>query len=399
MNSLRIVKNAEGVNGVMLSNHCMLMVEDTDERYGEYIYQKYYMYDLEKNTKIEIAPNIPKLNIVKLTDIEKHPNYIYFSNINIGEENIIEIRLFRYSIETKICKKIHSIMVENVESTSEFRVKVFVINEFYLIIQREYLRKNLSEDYEGFFDFNLTLFNMVQDEIIEIVDENLVSNGIFDIRLISENICVIKTGFSMLLDKRYEKLTADEASVESISFVNLGQLVSDIIIQKKNIVFNTIEQAFFTNTIPYIRVNGEYLVYSIYNINEKEEKVVFYNVNTKVSQICINKNEDKDYASLAKTLILKGRPYLRIDTDEQIEFYNVEDKKVDFVFKTDMKFETAIKNIIISSTVKKTIFGNTRHYFNVHSYPGLSVIHHEKGKYLGCVADSEGKIYILTKKG
>ena len=109
MNSLRIVKNAEGVNGVMLSNQCVLMIEDSEAKIQGFTYQRYYMYNLEKNTKIEIAPNIPKLNIIKIHDINKHPQFIYFSNFDNREDGIVEIRIFRYSISEKICKKIYSI--------------------------------------------------------------------------------------------------------------------------------------------------------------------------------------------------------------------------------------------------------------------------------------------------
>ena len=88
MNSLRIVKNAEGVNGVVLSNQCVLLIEETEEKFEDYTYQKYFMYNLETNTKVELAPNIPKLNIVKIKDINRFSEFVYFSNFHLDEENI-----------------------------------------------------------------------------------------------------------------------------------------------------------------------------------------------------------------------------------------------------------------------------------------------------------------------
>lgn len=398
MNSLRIVKNAEGVNGVMLSNQCVLMIEDSEAKIQGFTYQRYYMYNLEKNTKIEIAPNIPKLNIIKIHDINKHPQFIYFSNFDNREDGIVEIRIFRYSISEKICKKIYSIEDEFDKYDNYQITRVFVLNEFYMLIQNEILRSNLAQTYESYLDFELFMFNILQNETIKVVDENLVSNGILDIKLISENVCVIKTGFSLLKEQRYKKLEKDEVSVESISVVNLGQLVSDIIISKNNIVMDTIVQTFYTDTIPYIKVNGEYLVYSKYNFELNEETVVYYNYSTKESQVCLNKN-DSENIKLANTIIFNKKPYLKLETAKGIEFYNVEDKKTDFIFNSEDRFELAINDIIIGTSVKNALFGKKKSFINVYKYPGLSLVHKEKGKYIGCIADAKGVFYILTKKG
>ena len=36
-------------------------------------------------------------------------------------------------------------------------IKIFVVNEDFVLIQNEYLRANLTEDFEGYFDFDLQL--------------------------------------------------------------------------------------------------------------------------------------------------------------------------------------------------------------------------------------------------
>lgn len=398
MNSIRIVKNAEGVNGVVLSNQCVLQIEETDDKLLGYNYQKIFMYNLENNTKTEVAPNIPKLNIVKITDINKAPDYIYFSNFTCEDNENIEIRIFRYSLSENNCKSIYSINDELSKYQNYMRTRIFILNEFYMLIQNEMLRKNLTETYEGYMDYELSMYNILQKETIKILDENLTSNGISDIRLISENVCVLKSGFSLLEEDRYKYLERDEVSVESVSFVNLGQLVSDIIISKKNIVMNTIEQSFYSCTIPYINVVDEYLVYSKYNIEQNEETVVYYNYKTKESQLCIKKN-DEDDKSLAKTIVFNKKPYVMVETGSGIEFYNIFDKKTDFIFSSDDKFECAIKDIIIGSYEKKGLFGKKKSYINVYKFPGLSIIHREKGKYIDCITDENDKTYIMTRKG
>lgn len=397
MNSLRIVKNAEGVNGVVLSNQCVLLIEETEEKFEDYTYQKYFMYNLETNTKVELAPNIPKLNIVKIKDINRFSEFVYFSNFHLDEENI-EIRIFRYSIKEKNCKNIYTITDKFEKYKNYKKTRIYVLNEYYLLIQNEILRRNLTESYEGYLDFELSMYNILQQETIKIVDENLNSNGIADIKLISGNVCVLKTGYSLLKEDRYRLLEKEEVSVESISFVNLGQLVSDIIISKTNIVMNTIDQAFYTDTIPYFKVKGDYLIYSKYNFEQKEETVVYYNYTEKKKYVCINKSESEEI-KLANTIIFNKRPYIMVDTAQGIEFYNILDKKTDFIFNNHGKFEYAVNDTIIGSSIKKGLFGKNREYISVYKYPGLSLVHSEKGKFIGCITDGFGKTYILTKKG
>ncbi|MDE6699207.1 MAG: hypothetical protein K2J91_07005, partial [Lachnospiraceae bacterium] len=54
---------------------------------------------------------------------------------------------------------------------------------------------------------------------------------------------------------------------------------------------------------------------------------------------------------------------------------------------------------VIGSSEKKGLFGRKRKYINVYKYPGVSLVHSEKGKFIGCIVNDNDKIYILTKKG
>ena len=119
---------------------------------------------------------------------------------------------------------------------------------------------------------------------------------------------------------------------------------------------------------------------------------------TKESYVCINKTENEDII-LAKTIIFNEKPYIMVETVSGIEFYNILDKKTDFVFRESDKFEYAVNDIIIGSSEKKGLFGRTRKYINVYKYPGVSLVHSEKGKFIGCIVNDNDKIYILTKKG
>ena len=62
----------------------------------------------------------------------------------------------------------------------------------------------------------------------------------------------------MLEDNRYNELEEDEASLETVSLVNIGQMISDLIISQERIVHTTLDQAYYKTTIPYLKKIGNY---------------------------------------------------------------------------------------------------------------------------------------------
>ena len=176
-----------------------------------------------------------------------------------------------------------------------------------------------DQTYSDFFKFDQRLYNLKDNTEYDITDENFNNNGISYIIPISENQCVIKTGFSLLKDNRYNMLEKKECSLESVSFVNISQMISDLVITDNAITLDTIDQAFYTTTIPYIKKEGNYLIYSCVNNATKEEEVKFYNLSNNEVRSCINQDVIR-FSDLAKAYVINSEPYICIDKDKEYSF-------------------------------------------------------------------------------
>lgn len=77
------------------------------------------------------------------------------------------------------------------------QIKIFILDDSNLIIQRALPKVSENGKLKEFFDFSLILFNFVKNKQIIIEDENLIRNGIEFILPYSDNNCIMKTGYSL----------------------------------------------------------------------------------------------------------------------------------------------------------------------------------------------------------
>ena len=344
---IKILKNKDYQNGSLLNQNLLLETAESESRYDNIKKLVYNIYDFEKNIRYEILPRIEKHKLGEIINVSVASDFVYFFNVYEKEnEEKQSISIIRYNYKTAKMECILT-LEDDIEEYIRFkRLKVFVLNDLYLLVQQEYLRANLSESYAGFFDFEIDLYNIKDGQKYPVVDENLVNNGIDNMISISENLCVAKTGFSVLPDNRYNELTEDEASLEKISFVNISQLVSDMLIHKTDIVIDTFEQAFYKNTIPYIKKEGNFIIYSKVNIDKKEEEVTFYNYITKETKNCINKNVIR-CSELANPCVIAEEPFIYIKREYTIDFLNLNTSKVTISFQDKLSFMGICNNTFI----------------------------------------------------
>ncbi len=393
--NIRIIKNADTFKGSVLHNKKIFQVEEFPSEYEGIKMVKNYLYDVENNRREEIAPDIKKYDIFHIKKLDYNSEFIYFATIEDDDTINRKIKLIKYNIDTSKREVIYSIEDDLVQYNDYKRTRVFIINAFYIFIQNEFIRYNLTEDYKGYFEFEQFLYSIKDEKLVPVVDDNLRNNGIDRIKVIEDNLCVLKTGFSLIKDKRYKILNKEEVSVEGISFINLGQFVSDILLMQKNIVLDTIDQAYFTETFSYIAVKGDFIVYSKVKNKIHEEEVVFYNYKTKETKICINPNvfEEKD---LASTYVIGRIPYLKLTNIKGTQFYNLIKNKVDIIFPPEDEVEAVIGDLFIVSNKKKKIVRKEVDYINVYQYPQLRLLHREKGAFKGVMATTGDNVYILV---
>lgn len=394
---IRIIKNAYNLKGKIYSGRYILEKEYETSEYDGINIVRYYLYDSEKNIKEELLPQTKKYDILKIESLNKNSDFLFFTTIT--EEGEIEsktITLNKLIISSKEIIEIYKFKDDLLQYIDYKRIRVFILNDYYVLLQKEFIRYNLTETYKGYFEFELYLYSIKDKKTIKVVDENLNSNGIETLKLLNNNMCILKTGFNLIKDNRYKILEKNEVSIERISFINIGQLISDILLMQKNIVLDTIDQAFYTETFTYVSLKDNYIVYSKVKNNIHEEEVVFYNYQDKQTTICINQNifEEKD---LAWTYVIGKIPYVRIINDNGTQFYNLIKHKVDIEFQEGEVVEIVVNDLFIVSSKRKGILGKETDNFAVYRYPNLEMIHREKGQYIGCIATDKSSVYILTK--
>lgn len=393
--NIRIIKNAHDIKGKVYSGKFILEKEFEPSEYEAVKLVKYYIYDAESNSRTELLPDRKKYDILRIKSLDRTTQCLYFTTISDKPAGGQNITLYKYDIQSGSLDTIYRYDEDISQYVDYKRTQVFVLNDFYLLFQNEYIRYNLTETFKGYFEFEQFLYCVKDGKSVQIIDENLRANGIESIKLVNNNICVIKTGFNLMFEDRYKNLEKNEASLEKISFVNLGQLVSDILLMQKNIVIDTIDQAYYTETFPYVSVKGKYIVYSKVNTDRHEEEVIFYNFDTKETMLCINRNiygaED-----LAWGYVIGQAPYIRLRSKNGTQFYNLIKNKTDIKFPENVKVETVVNDMFIVSGTKKRFPGRKKPVISVYRYPDMELLHSENGEYIGCVATDRNNVYIMV---
>ncbi len=396
--NIRIIKNSQGLSCQTLNNGCVLQLKENDSVYGNIKQLNYYLYDLEKNESVEIEPTIKKYNLIEVKDIKFQSDFIYFSGLNESDSNVgkVIITVYRYNIISKESVAVYK-FEEDLEKYDQYmRTKIFAVNEYYLFIQNEYLRANLTEDYEDYFDYEICMYSVKEDKIYKINDENLNHYGIIDFEPVTSNICVIKQGFNLLKDERYKILKKSEAAMESVSFVNIGQMVSDILLGQQNIVMDAIENVYYSATIPYMKVEHGYVIYSKVKLDENmEEEIIFYNFAKKEAFMCIN-GSIGETTKIVKTCVIDSKPYIILEKQNGYELIDIIEQKNTMILDRTDKIEYINNDIMIVSNETKGIFGRKKSYVVVYKLPRMKMVHREKGRFVAGTVLSGEQIYIMT---
>ncbi|MBQ9700679.1 MAG: hypothetical protein IJV71_08680, partial [Lachnospiraceae bacterium] len=381
--NIRIIKNVMESNDSYIRDEYMIQTQIYESGYEKIEGIKIFLYDLNKNVTTEVAASIPKYNLIDIKDINKDTSYIFFTSIEKSEDSQKHnIMLYRYSILTEQCDKIYS-FEESLDKYADYmRTKVFIINEYYFLIQNEFLRANLTEEYADYLEYEIYMYSINEGKSYKITDERFTRYGIMSLQAVSANNCVIKLGYDLLKDSRYKIFKKNEAAMESVSFVNIGQMVSDILLGQQEIVLNTIENVYYSVTIPYVKLDNDYIIYSKVKLDEKlEEEIIFYNLTTKDTTICIN-NNIKDTEKPAHTCIICDTPYIIRNGAKGSEFIDVKGKNATFYINKDDEISNIIGNIMIVDQYSKGVFGKVKPCVTVYKLPHLKVLHREKGRHI-----------------
>lgn len=394
--NIRFLAQSEYFNGLHIKDDIILEKEYEQGPFNNLPKVRYFLYYLEENVRKEVMPYVDKVDIFNITDCQKDSDYLYFTEYTDMEDGTLTFSIVRYNITDHTHSRIISLK-DNINLYPDNKqIKIFILDESNLIIQRALPRLSLNKKSKDFVDFTLLLFNFVKNKQIFIKDENLIKNGIEFIIPYNEKCCIMKTGYSIFEKDRHENLTKEEAVVESLFVLNIQQFISDLQLDQPNLVMNAVDQAYFDTTVINAKIIENFLIYSKYNYENDDENIIFYDIETKEIYTCINKTTTGEYL-LKNATVIEDIPYMVMKKSSGTQFVNLISNEVDVVYPEEYNVRFVNNNAVISTSVEKPLFGKEYQVVCIHKFPSKKVILQEKGEYIGSVTSDKETTYIFLK--
>ena len=242
--NIRFLAQSEYFNGLHLKDDIILEKEYEQGPFTNLPKVRYFLYYLEENVRKEVMPYTDKVDVFNITNCQYESDYLYFTEYTDMLDGGYTFNIIRYNITDHTHAKIISLK-DNINLYPDNKqIKIFILDESNLIIQRALPKVSANGLLKEFFDFTLVLFDFVKNKQIVIEDENLKNNGIEFVLPYNETNCIMKTGYSVFENDRHLNLEKEEAAVENLIIVNIKQFISDLKLEQQNMVMNSIDQAY-----------------------------------------------------------------------------------------------------------------------------------------------------------
>lgn len=394
---IRIIKSQKGTTYLPLYQNRFLCISDGTKRLGDYLSKRLEIYNIIENCKEEIAPNLVKYQIWDIRALQSLEGCCYFTSCHMIEKNQVKVELYRYREETKMAELLYEDKENMLLYASQKKTVIFLLNENYLLIQYMYMRSNEMESYSGFLDFELKLYSIKEKKAFPVTDAWLSQSGIEQMQMITKSICVIKTGINLLEEKRYQFLSEREVYPERIGFLNIQQMISDILLKEKNICMELMEETRWDKTLFHMHIEDGVLMYSKLFLEKEKEEVVFYHYKEKKAEICERSGIVKA-DQVADTCVIQSIPYIKQKTEDGISFYNVRKQSGEFSFEKGKRILRMGHGIaVVEEIQKRTLFGKERYWCEVYLLPGKERILREKAKVNEVLILEQEEVCLFTE--
>ena len=392
---IHIIENEKDAVYRCMTNDRVLEICEGNGKIGGFKVYKYALLYHMNGIREEILPKIDKYDLIEVTSCEPLGNNIYFTGITEHTGGKAFITLYRYDADTKQLKDFYSYEDTLSLYPTQKKVKIFILDEDYIIIQNSYLRHNMADNYEGYFDVELSLYNIKVNNTVPITDPNL-SLGIELLIPVSKNTCVIKTGFSVFPDDMYKKIDKTESVSEIIGLINVKQLITDILLKQRNVYIDVIDRVQYDKTIPKVKARSGVLIYSRVSPADEKEEIIFYNIGTGKTSVCV-KNHVTGMDKLAKAYVLMGEPHVLVSRQGQSDLYNIATNTVTLHLNKGISLKTVKNNYVILEKEKNSLLGYPVFTTEVYEFPGEQLVIKEKAAYSDFSVTKNGDMYLFTR--
>lgn len=386
--NIRLIKTDKNIIKVYPSGS--RIIELSSKKVGESTFLSLASFDPSKNTVSEIVSSVPEDKWVPVQNCIFGSQDHYHAILNEdGSEQII--RLFKYSAAdgSLICVYTYSRAYEEPDRSDDLRFRIFVITEDQIIVQTEKKKEQDTEKLMGNIEFFQELCSIQSGGKTEVMDLNLINNGIHTIMPVSQTNIMLKTGFSSLEDTRINNDSESEALIESVYFGSLSMFISSFR-DKTTIGYKLLGTAYYDKGIVSPGVSGDYIYFTVIDYQNRSSETVFYDHVNDETLRCIREDIDTDDISAAD--VISNTPYMRNVSPDRTTFFNVRTGENDGIF-FDEQFASLVGSILVFGCIK-----HGRRCTRVYRERGSRFILEERGRFLsGCCIGSEHFLYIFSK--
>lgn len=342
---------------------------------------KIYILDSETSTEKEVAPDRVKFFIDDVIYASGSRDYIIFPTAEMKEDKIV-IKYYLYRLEDESEGFLYEISLDAESFGFTEKLKVFVLDEFNLLIQKEKDSK-----------FELSLYSADSGLITQIDTPYLVDNGIYNLYPISGNRCVVHIGKPVLAETI---MPEDKKALtgECIGIVPVNQMISEFSINMGNKFIQMIEECREGTTIPYVRLDGHRLVYALHYIGDNKEDIIIFDTETGAKTIRLN-SKAINVTDLQTTFVSDGTPYLVVGAGKKTKkIINLNTQKTTQILESGDDVVFVYEDMAVVSREKKNLFGQTSDYVEVYIFPDIyeNQVMSKKGKYIDCIVNDNDMI-------
>lgn len=394
---VRIVSNCDDAVYKPLYGELVLQISNGVNKIGPFVSKKCHIFNVGLNERYEALSSVPKYDFIEIIDCEYNSKYIYFVSCNdIKPKGRMSVSVYKYSIVTGKSDIIYTFNDEYSDYVKEKRMKIFILDENYILVQTEYLRKDDYDNDLGYTDISVMLVDIKEETSQEILDNVIAHSGIDTVIPIRRNICLVKTGYSFMTDSRYDSIKPEERPTEYLAFININQFISDILLNKKQLHYEQIEKFDKDVTYPYVRLDDDYITYSKVNVAEHTETIVYYSLGDKSVRTFLNKQVFRA-SDLKSTALIDGEVHYCSKTADGCIFTEADNPKKEHRI-TGCNILKIIHGIIITERIVPKGFIK-KPYTVVELFKGFSSepVIREKGTVADVLCTDKDNIFIFTR--
>lgn len=360
---IKVLKNFDVSRAWFVNKNLVLSARNReDKKLGGFVCQELMLINPDSNEKADVEPQLDKYLTENVIYACGNRDYIVFPTLNTREDGTAVITWYLHKCYEGQSKQLHSVSVAFDELEKTLFIKVFVLDEFHMLIQTE--KREAEES-----SFTCEMYNSESGVVSEVTIPGITESGIMCMTPLSEGICFLKFGRSFSPDKPFAYKPKD-FNREYIGMVSVNKFISELSIDMDNNFVEVLEESKEQSTLPYAKAVDSLIIYAIYYPSEEKEDIIIYDSETGKKTVRINSRLN-NINDLWHTFVIGGNPYLiSASGGNSARITDLNTQKIVAKLNTGDDIPAVCGNYVILKRKKKKLLKETD-YVEIYEFPKL----------------------------